>query len=76
MNHACQSAITLNEMLSEAAGFVCANGPPDIDLTAKLETLRQALCASDVVSAEVEHEIVSLREVARFKRARATRAER
>ncbi len=72
MNQACQSAMTLSEMLSEAALFA---SPSDTDLTIKLEALRRVLVSSVVVSSEVEHEIVSLREVARLKRGTG-RAER
>jgi hypothetical protein len=71
MNHACQSPQTLSELLSEAATFVSM--APDDDIAFQLETLRRELQSSPVVSAEVEQEILSLREVARRRVARTTR---
>ncbi len=71
MNHACQSPQTLSELLSETAMFVSM--APDDDIASQLETLRHELHASPVASAEVEQEILSLREVARRRVARTTR---
>ena len=69
MNHACQSAKTLNELLEEAASFASL-GPPDEPLATRLAALRQELMTSTVVSSEAEQEIVSLREIARSRVAR------
>ncbi len=71
MNHACQSPQTLSELLSEAASFVSM--APDADIVTRLETLRRALYTSPVASADVELEILSLREIARRRAARTTR---
>jgi hypothetical protein len=71
MNHACQSPQTLSELLVEAASFVSM--APDNDIVTRLEALQRVLSTSPVASADVEQEILSLREVARRRAARTTR---
>ncbi|HEY2514630.1 MAG TPA: hypothetical protein VGI39_27385 [Polyangiaceae bacterium] len=72
MTHACQSASTLGEILNEAAEYVArTTSPRASDLNARVTKLRQVLRAGGEVSAEMEHEIVSLYEVARIEVARS-----
>ncbi len=71
MNHACQSPQTLSELLVEAASFVSM--APDNDIVTRLEALQRVLSTSPVASADLEQEILSLREVARRRAARTTR---
>lgn len=74
MTHACQSASTLGQILNEAAEFVARTSSPRAsDLTARVTKLRQDLRSHGEVSAEVEHEIVSLYEVARIEVSRSRR---
>ena len=74
MTHACQSASTLGQILNEAAEFVARTSSPRAsDLSARLTKLRQDLGAHREVSAEVEHEILSLYEVARSEVSRSRR---
>jgi hypothetical protein len=65
MDTACQSISTLRELLREAAQLVSA-APPlrSADLVPRLDALRDKLDASDSVSAEIEQEAVSVREIA------------
>lgn len=70
MDQARQSPQTLNELLSEAAMFLSM--APDEGIAMKLEKLRRELYANP--SAEVEVEILSLREVTRRRVARTARA--
>jgi hypothetical protein len=65
MVRACQSASTLRELLQEAAQLVCA-APPDstADLVFRLDALRRQLDTSSSISAEIEQEIISVREIA------------
>jgi hypothetical protein len=61
----------LSELLVEAASFVSM--APDNDIVTRLEALQRVLSTSPVASADVEQEILSLREVARRRAARTTR---
>jgi hypothetical protein len=62
---ACQSLSTLRELLREAAYLVNA-APPyrAAELVPRLDALRRKLDTNDSVSAEMEQEIVSVREIA------------
>jgi hypothetical protein len=67
MTHSCQSLSTLQEILGEAASLVAAvPGSRTQELATHVALLRDRLMSSSLVSAEIEHEIVSVRELARL----------
>jgi hypothetical protein len=72
MSNACQSAATLGEVLSEAAAFASAAGPLSSELTVTFDALKRALVSDQPPSATLEHEILSLRELARLMRTLST----
>ena len=66
MSQSCQSPSTLREILREAETFAASvRDHDDPRFGRQLEVLRETLDSSPVISADVEHEIVSLLELAR-----------
>ncbi len=71
MNHSCQSASTLSEMLREAAGHLArAHTGNARSLTTRIGELQQSLHEAGSVSSQAEQEIVSIYVLAELERAR------
>jgi hypothetical protein len=69
MHHACQSVATLQQLLAEAADIAAPlAGSLSGELAKRIELAKLSLSEGPIASADVEHEVLSVWELARVER--------